>query len=323
MASPAAPRSRTGNAVTARRWCRILRGLGHRVHVVADRPPDGGDLLIALHARRSAGAIERFRRQRPEAPLVVTLTGTDLYGDLPQSARARLSLEQATRVVVLQPAALAVLPRHVQAKARVIYQSAAAPARRSRPSTRHFDVAVIAHLRPVKDPFRAELASRGLPAGSRLRVLHAGAPLERRMAADARRRMAGNPRYRWLGDVPGWKARRLIARSRAVVLSSHMEGGANVVSEAVVAGVPLLASRIPGTVGLLGAGYPGYFPVGDTGALRDLLTRTEEDGRFLASLSRWCRSRRGLFAPARERRSWKVLLDELAGAPGPSARGAS
>jgi glycosyltransferase involved in cell wall biosynthesis len=139
---------------------------------------------------------------------------------------------------------------------------------------------VLGHLRPVKDPFRTAEAARLLPASSRIRVLHAGAALSPAMEHQARAEEAINSRYRWLEDLPRWKALRLLARSRLLVLTSLMEGGANTISEAIAAGVPVLASRIPGSVGLLGTQYPGYFPVGDTAALAALLTRAETDTKF-------------------------------------------
>jgi putative glycosyltransferase (TIGR04348 family) len=307
---PAPAGSRTGNRVTAVRWRRILLSLGHRarIDVGAVEPCD---LLVALHATRSADAVEHARRERPLMPVVVALTGTDLYRDLPESARARRSLELASRVVALQPAALRVLPPRVRSKTRVIFQSAVPP--RGRPGrSRHFDVAVIGHLRAVKDPFRTEMAARELPSASRIRVLHAGRALDPGMGLEALRRSVSNPRYHWLGELPGWKARRLAARSRLVVLSSRAEGGANVIAEAVVAGVPVLASRIPGSEGMLGRSYAGFFPVGDTAGLRSLLLRAEADGRFLGRLRGACARRKPLFAPARERRAWRRLLAELA-----------
>ena len=92
--------------------------------------------------------------------------------------------------------------------------------------------------------------------------------------------MAANARYTWLDDVPRAVVQNVLRRSHAMVLSSRSEGGANVVSEAIVAGVPILASRMDGNVGLLGADYPGYFPIGDTQALARLLWRIEADARL-------------------------------------------
>jgi glycosyltransferase involved in cell wall biosynthesis len=150
-----------------------------------------------------------------------------------------------------------------------------------------------------------------VPPSSRLRVLHVGAALSPDMAQRARAEAAVNPRYRWLGDLPRWKALRALARCRLLSLTSRLEGGANVVSEAIAAGVPVLASHIPGSVGLLGTAYPGYFPVGDTRALADLLHRAETDAAFYNHLKAWCRRLRPLVRPARERQSWRRLLREL------------
>ncbi len=310
IACPAPAGSSTGNRVTAERWRRLLRGLGHSVRIVHGRDGGSADLLLALHATRSARSIARFRTRFPERPFVVALAGTDLYRDLAPEGWS--TLERASRLVVLHPFAVSDVPAELRGKVRVIVQSAVPPSRRPRPSPRFFDVVVVAHLRRIKDPFRAEEAVRDLPATSRVRVRHVGSGLERGMEAEARRRAAANRRYVWLGERPGWEARREIARSRLLVLSSRFEGGANVVSEAVVSGVPVLSSRISCAEGLLGRDYPGLFPPGDTAALRELLLRVEADRAFLRRLEAVCRGRRPLFTPARERRSWKALLAELA-----------
>jgi glycosyltransferase involved in cell wall biosynthesis len=131
------------------------------------------------------------------------------------------------------------------------------------------------------------MAARLLPAMSHLRVLHVGKALSDDMAERARTEMAENPRYQWLGELPRWQALRVLARSHLLVLSSLMEGGANVISEALAVGVPILASYIAGSIGLLGEDYPGYFPVEDTPALARLLDRAETDTGFYQTLAAW------------------------------------
>jgi glycosyltransferase involved in cell wall biosynthesis len=101
--------------------------------------------------------------------------------------------------------------------------------------------------------------------------------------------------------------------SHLLVISSRMEGGANVASEAIVAGVPLLSSRIGGIIGLLCKDYPGFFPFGDTRALAKLLERAVSDAGFYHELRTWCAKRRPLFAPAREQAAWKKLLAQIRG----------
>jgi putative glycosyltransferase (TIGR04348 family) len=315
LVTPAPPGSRKGNRVTALRWARLLRQLGHAVAVRQEYRGRRCDVLVALHARRSFPAVEAFRRAYPEGPLVVVLTGTDLYEDIHADATARRSLELASRLVVLQPLAIEELPPHLRGKVRVIYQSAEAPRAAPRPREGLFEVCVLGHLRPVKDPLRTALAARLLPPLSRVRVLHVGAALSADMAEQAGAEAAANPRYRWLGDLPRPKALHVLAHCRLLVLTSRLEGGANVISEAIAAGVPVLSSRIAGSVGILGGDYPGYFPVGDTEALAALLSRTETDAGFLGALRDWCRRLRPLVEPARERESWRRLLRELLPAP--------
>jgi putative glycosyltransferase (TIGR04348 family) len=287
MITPVPAQSRQGNRVTALRWARLLRALGHRVVLAQQYDDRPYDCMVALHARRSSAAIVRFHTLYPERPLVVALTGTDLYGDIHTNTEAQHSLEFATHLILLQPRGIAELPAHLRAKARVIYQSVPRPPRLLPKPQKTFDVCVLGHLREVKDPFRTALAARLLPATSRLRVRHVGKALSDDMAARARAETAENPRYCWLGELPRWQALRVLARSYVMVLSSLSEGGANAISEALAVEVPILASRIAGSIGILGEDYPGYFPVQDTAALAHLLERTETDKQFYETLVAW------------------------------------
>ena len=304
---------RSGNRITADRWARILRSLGHRVAIRTEWDGAGADLLIALHAWRSAASVTRYRSRFPTRPLIVALTGTDVYSFLhSDEATTRRSLEDADALVTLHELVGEALPSEFRAKVHVVHQSVSNQGRLRRPSKRTFDVCVVGHLRREKDPLRTAHAARAMPEGSRLRVLHAGGARDPDWAEAARREMTCNPRYRWLGGLPGWRVRRLYASAHAMVISSVMEGGANVVSEAVVAGLPVVASRIPGNVGLLGPDHPGYFPAGDTEALRAHLWRAEGDAGFLEELARHGAARTPLFAPEREREAWRQLLSGLA-----------
>ncbi len=313
IVTPAPAGSTYGNRITAIRWASILRKLGHRVSVSKTFKDQAADLLIALHARRSYQSIKRFHQQHPETPIVVTLTGTDVYGDLPRDQKATTALETATRIVALEPKALERLKPNLKTKAQVIFQSVEARPRsaKKRAAGRTFDVCVIGHLRKVKDPFRAAMAARLLPSSSRIRILQVGGAMSAAMARRAQSEARRNPRYQWLGELSRVRVLRLIARSQCCVLSSRMEGGANVLSEAIAAGIPVLSSRIGGSVGILGADYPGLFAFGDTRALADLLRRAEMDFIFLESLRQRIRSLAPLFDRKREERAWADLISEL------------
>lgn len=313
IVTPAPAGSTHGNRITAIRWARILKQLGHRVSIHQSFDHQRTDLLIALHARRSYASIKRFNRQCAEAPIVLALTGTDVYRDLKYDSRARKALALALRIVVLQPKALEQLNDSFRAKARVIYQSVETSDRVSNRSSvgRSFDICVIGHLRSVKDPFRAAMAARLLPDSSRIRILQIGAAMSKEMATRAHAESHRNHRYQWFGEVAGSRARRILARSQVCVLSSRMEGGANILSEAIVMGVPLLASRIDGNVGILGADYPGLFNVGDTRELAKLLILAETDTAFLSDLRWRVKKLAPLFNPKCERRAWVDLLREL------------
>ena len=298
--------------MAASRWARVLRRLGHRVRIAADYDGRPADLMVAVHAWRSAAAIARFKMAYPARPLILQLSGTDIYHYIRSDPAQTLgAMALAERLVALNDLAWRVVPKRLRSRLSVIYQSVPPPARPRRPSKQAVVVSVIGHLRDVKDPLRTAEAARLLPAESRVRVEQVGRAYTDDWARRARAEMAANPRYVWNGDVPAGAVRRLLARSHAMAISSLSEGGANVISEAVVAGVPILASCMDGNVGLLGTDYPGYFPVGDTKALARLMGRLEDEPGFARRLGAAVARRKSLFRPAREIAAWRRLLSEV------------
>ncbi len=316
LITPAGKQSRAGNRTTAVRWARLLERLGHRVFVDVQYDGRAVDLMIALHAWRSAEAMRKYRALFPDGPLVLALTGTDLYRFIDSHPQATLgSIAMADKLVALHDLAGRVIPEAARKRLSIIHQSALPLTQRLRekmpPRQRSFDVCVVGHLRDEKDPFRAAEAVRDVPASSRLRILHYGKAHDESWAQRARAEMAINPRYHWYGEHTYGKIRELYARSRAMVLSSVMEGGANVISEAVVAGLPVLASDIDGSIGLLRADYDGYYPVGDTEALQALLLRAEQEAKFLPSLVEQAERQRPLFTEQAELEGWQRLLASI------------
>ena len=306
-----------GNRVTARRWARILRKLGHRATVGGQFDGDFCDLLIALHAVKSFESIRRFHEKHPAKPLVVVLTGTDLYRDLHQKPEVRHSLDLATHLVALQKQALTELSASLRQKTCVIYQSAEPVPGKPSPPKSYFRVCVVGNLRPEKDPFRAALASRRLPASSRIKILQVGQALSAEMEKRALKEHRRNPRYRWMGALPYGKTRRLVASSHLVALTSRMEGSSNVLSEALISSVPVVASQIPGLMGTLGEDYPGYFPLGDTRALARQFQKAEVDQAFYRKLQSHCARLSWLVQPQREQASWEKLLEKISSVRSP------
>jgi len=311
--TPAAPKSLNGNRATAQRWADFLVELGHKVSISMVWDGAEYDLMIALHAWRSAESIAQFKEKFPNKPLVLAMTGTDLYRFMHSHPEPTLaSIYAADKLVTLHRLASKVLPESVQDKVQVIHQSALSL---ENPQTEikkcpenTFDICVVGHLREEKDSMRVAYAVRDLPSSSKIRVLHYGKAHNEEWANYAKEEMKINSRYKWFGEVSHKDVRDAYRCCRLMVLPSIMEGGANVVSEAVVAGLPVVASKIDGSVGLLGDDYAGYFPVKSESALRDVLLKAESDSGFFKKLSQQCKERAKLFTVEAEKLAWQELI---------------
>ena len=314
LITPAPPRSRAGNRATAARWAHILRTLGHRVEIATAYAGQNADLMIALHAWRSAESIKEFSETFQGRPLIVAITGTDAYRFIHSHPDTTLrSIHLADRLVGLHDLIRNALPQRERHKLTVIHQSAE-PVGRREPYKRYFHVSVMGHLRDEKDPMRPAMAVRDLPAHSRVQVHHYGKAHTPDYAERAQAEMKSNTRYTWHGEIPHHKIahhriRQVYRRTHLLVLPSRMEGGANVISEAIVAGVPVIASDIEGSIGLLGDDYAGYYPVEDEKALAALLLKAESDHVFYKKLEQACIARQPLFTPENEARGWRELLE--------------
>ena len=310
--TPAKKFSKNGNRTTATRWASILRNLGHKVDITVNYNGQKIDLMIALHAWRSAGSISDYKKISPNGPLIVTLTGTDINSYIHSDpSRTINSMEHADFLICLHDLAADIIPSKFQEKLRVIYQSAIASNKKKNPSKTHFDICLIGHLRDVKDPLIGALAIRNLPKNSRLRLIHLGKAHNKTWEKKALAEMRRNPRYLWKGEKAGWEVRKEFSKTNLMLISSKSEGGANVISEALVAGVPVVASRINGNVGMLGANYLGYYPVGDKNSLGNLLFKCESDSSFLSKLVKSCRDRSRLFNISEEKERWRKVLSEV------------
>ena len=310
-----------GNWQTARRWQEFLAGTCN-VRMSQRWPDDGSQddvVMLALHARRSADSIEAWAGAHGDRGLAVVLTGTDLYQDIAVDPRARHSLELAGQLVVLQDLGVEALPPALRGKTRVIYQSTPSQAAASKPDT-VLQALMVGHLREVKSPQTLFQAARLLAGRDDIRIDHIGEALDPVLGEQALATQRACPNYRWLGALPHDGTRERIRCAHLLVHASAMEGGAHVIMEAVCSGTPVLASRIPGNVGMLGAGYAGYFPHGDAEELAALLLRCRQSQHapedspstpLLARLGAQCALRAPLFAPEAERAALLRLVADL------------
>jgi putative glycosyltransferase (TIGR04348 family) len=295
--------------MTALRWQRFLEELGYSVEVSESWSGGDAGLLIALHAYRSHQSLVQFKKKYPSRPIVLMLTGTDLYRDMQNHSEVLQSMEMADQLIVLQSSALDSIPPSLRYKAQVIYQSV--EIHLPDPVAKEdFLVSIIGHLREEKDPFCVARSLPLLPADSKITVRHLGQAMNSQMEDLASNFNKTLNRYQWVGEVSHADALRTLSQSRLMVISSLMEGGAHVVSEAIALGIPVIASDIPGNRGLLGEDYPAYYPKGEERALANLLYRSETMPSFYASLQKHIGLRKELIKPVRE----KLSIQEMAGA---------
>ena len=308
IVSPALQDANNGNWQTAQRWAHLLSDT-YRTRIVQHWPdsdviaftaghtPD--TVLLALHARRSADSVAAWHAQRGSKGLVVALTGTDLYRDIHTDNVAQRSLDLAEKLIVLQPLGLNALPSRYHAKTHVVLQSTTSR-KTLHKTARHLRAVMVGHLRDEKSPQTLFAAARLLKPEDGILIEHIGAGLDEKLAQDAIKTRAACAHYTWLGALKHTQTRAKIQRAHVLVHASKMEGGAHVIMEAVCSGTPVIASRIDGNVGMLGAQYDGYFALGDAQALAKLLLRCRGDSAFLDHLRAQCALRAPLFAPQAE-----------------------
>ncbi|SCC92134.1 Glycosyltransferase [Thiomonas sp. X19] len=318
IVTPALQDANNGNWQTARRWAAMLRS-AYSIRLTSQWAAGDEALMIALHARRSAPSVAAWRAAYPQRPLLLTLTGTDLYRDIDADASAQHSLQVADFLVVLNALGADRLPQALRSKCRVLLQSCTS--RRTLPKTReHLRVLSVGHLRDEKDPRTYLRAARRLANRADIRLDHIGAALDPELGVEASALAAAQSNYRWHGALSHAATRRRIQSAHVLVHPSRMEGGAHVVIEAIRSGTPVLASRIDGNVGLLGEDYSGTFAVGDDAALATLLQQARDDPDMLDRLKRQIAHRAPLFSAEAESSSLHSLVAALMARQTPGIR---
>lgn len=316
--SPFARQASQGNSVTADRLEKILTESGLGVLMEAEFYR-GGDAacLIALNARRSADAVAAYKSGHPGKPVVVILTGTDInHVEVEDPASpTRRTMDLADVLVVLHEAELQSVPGYLRGKCRVIHPSVILPggiphrpdAERGKGADRSFQVMMAGNLRVEKNPRLAVDACRLLCGHPGIAVASYG-DATGDMAKEMRCASAELSNFEWAGKVEHTVLLQKMERADLLLNTSTEEGGANAICEAISLGLPVVASRIRGNIGMLGDGYAGFFPSGDARALADLLLRCASDGVFYGKLKSQIAARAPLFAYATEASAWTELV---------------
>jgi putative glycosyltransferase (TIGR04348 family) len=333
---PVTQEANNGNWRTALRWQRLLQTQQRKhnqndsfqVRIAQQWPSESEDasnhdqVMIALHARRSAPAIKAWFEKRGSKGLIVVLTGTDIYPDIRQDPIAMQSISWASSLVVLQSCALQAIPMEFRSKTRVIVQSCGK--RRTLPKTkRHLRVVMVGHLREVKNPRMLLRAAQIISPGAGIFIDHIGEALDPALGEEAKATEAACPHYRWLSGLSHDCTLGHIQRAHLLVHTSHSEGGALVIPEAIRCGTPVLATKIDGNVGFLGEDYEGLVEPNNAEELaRQLLqcrieqqqvskkgTSTTTKG-LLAILQQQCKQRALLFDPTTETTALSKLIQD-------------
>ena len=300
IVSPALAGANNGNWQTATRYRQMLAGQ-FRVRLVSEWDGAESDaVLIALHARRSYPSIAAWHAARGSSGLVVVLTGTDLYRDIRQDVQSQQSLEWAACLVVLQATGLAELAAPLRKKTTVLLQSTT-PRVTLPKAIGRLRAVMVGHLRAEKAPQTLFEAVALLAAQHEIEFRHIGAEHDVHLAQRARQTAQQYPHYQFMGELNHAATRRQIQRAHVLVHTSIMEGGAHVLMEAICSGVPVIASRVAGNIGMLGEDYAGLFEVGDAQGLAALLLKFKNEPIFANRLQKQCARRAPLFEPAHER----------------------
>ncbi|MFC5050629.1 glycosyltransferase [Rubritalea spongiae] len=297
-----------GNTITAKRIVQLLNDAGHLAEAIHTDMPPQADAMIALHATKTLITSQRFKVCSPQGKLIIYLTGTDLYKDLPDNKPEFFeALELADYLVVSQKASLASVPSKYRPKARFVPASVLLPPEHPCPPPPENSVLLAAHLRPVKNPFLINKALTLLPQ-LQLHAFTLGAALDPQMAEQANHWQTIDRRFQWLNTLPYPETLSWMRQVDFTINTSHSEGGSNAVAESIALGTPVLASRIEGNLGLLEDNYLGYFEPDSPQSLADLLALALSDPDLQAQLHTQTQNLQHKFLPEKEIQGWITLF---------------
>lgn len=306
VASPYPLSELKGNSVTTHRIVEILNVAGFEARGSHGFDGAPADILISLHAFKGEQAVRDFQRRCPDGKVIVLITGTDLYVDLPEG-RGLESLETTDAIAITHEEARASMPAIFHDKLHIVPSCIEIPEIQAKPNAEQFVISIVGHLRSVKRSFLTIEAVAKHPEWD-VEVWQMGEALDEGMSDVACDWEESDSRYKWLGGLPREQSLEVCSQSSLTVNSSLLEGGANTVLEAMTMGVPILASCIEGNVGLLGRDYPGYFEGEDIGSKLAEIIAGKHDLNEWVSLAK---TRLPLFSRESEEAAWKKIFAEL------------
>jgi glycosyltransferase involved in cell wall biosynthesis len=310
--TPFGAQSGMGNWRTASRYCELLSGVGMQVKIFepagigrASMPSALPKVAIVLNAFRCAEQVQAFVKAK--IPVLLVITGTDLYGALSPRKKNGHAYQQAEQAM-LNASAIMTLQAQAQreisqrwpqlaAKVYCVLQTSpirkpSAPMLTAHSKTVRFLVA--GHIREEKDPRTAFHAfHKAFPEGwaqradgrrTPVRLIQVGGEQDKSLASELRRLASRYPGIRMEGTLSHAQTMRQMTQVHALLQPSVSEGGALVVAEAVACQLPIIASDIPAHLGQLGSDYPGLFPVGDVNQLAQTLARFIANEAYRLSL---------------------------------------
>ena len=262
-------------------------------------------VAIVLNAFRCAQQVQEFVKAK--IPVLLVMTGTDLYGALSPKKKnghayqqAEQAMLNATLIMTLQSQAQQEIAQRWPQLAKRLHcvvqtspvRKPFAPPLTSRSKTVRFLIA--GHIREEKDPRTAFLAfHKAFPEGwaqqadgrrTPVRLIQVGGEQEKSLATEMKKLASRFPGIRMEGTLSHAQTMRQMTQVHALLQPSVSEGGALVVAEAVACRLPIIASNIAAHLGQLGATYPGLFPVGDVDALAQTLVKFIADEAYRGSL---------------------------------------
>lgn len=313
--SPFPRQDSQGNSATADRLKNLLQGEGLSVQMEEEWFSGcEARCLVALNARRSVGAVEEFRDAYPDGRVVIVLTGTDInHPDArDENSETYRSMRDADALVVLHEASLGSVPSAFHPKCQIIYPSVFLPSGviREPRDDGVFEVVMAGNVRAEKNLPVVVDACRLLPEDLNV-VVRVYGDAEGELAQMLMAATASPLPFQWKGKLSHRDMMDRLAQADLLLNSSTQEGGANAVCEAVSMGLPVLASRISGNMGMLGDDYLGYFGSDDARELADQLLRCATVFPFYKRLGEAVEQRAPLFLTEVESQRWSALIREL------------